>query len=76
MYKNYLTKILKYNDLLQEVNSKTVIEDLYNTVGKIIYRQDIPTGIYNCVNPQPLDTKTVTQILDKHGMWNPHWNFI
>jgi len=74
--KNYLTKILKYNDILQEVNSKTVIEDLYNTVSKIIYRQDIPTGIYNCVNPEPLDTKTVTQILDKYGMWNPNWNFI
>ena len=74
--KNYLTKLLKYNNLLQEVNSKTIIEDLTTVVGKIIYRQDIPTGLYNCVNPDPLDTKEVTNILDKYGMWNPNWKFI
>jgi len=74
--KNYLTKLLKYNNLLQEVNSKTIIEDLTTVVGNIIYRQDIPTGIYNCVNPDPLDTKEVTTILDKYGMWNPNWKFI
>ena len=74
--KNYLTKLLKYNNLLQEVNSKTIIEDLTTVVGNIIYRQDIPTGIYNCVNPDPLDTKEVTKILDEYGMWNPNWKFI
>lgn len=74
--KNYLTKILKYNDLLQEVNSKTVIPDLLKVIYKIINMQDIPTGIYNVVNPEPMDTKSVTEILDKNGMWNPHWKFI
>ena len=34
--KNYLTKILKYNNLLEETNSKTIIEDLINVVHKII----------------------------------------
>ena len=24
----------------------------------------------------PLSTKEVTEILDKYGMWNPHWTFI
>ena len=74
--KNYLTKILKYNNLLEETNSKTIIEDLINVIHKIINIPDIPTGTYNCVNPEPLSTKEVTQILDKAGMWNPHWNFI
>jgi len=74
--KNYLSKLLKYNDLLEEVNSKTVIKDLIDVVNKIIIIQDIPSGLYNCVNPQALSTKEVTEILDKNGMWNPHWNFI
>jgi len=74
--KNYLTKILKYNDLLEETNSKTVIEDLINVIHKITTIPDIPTGVYNCVNPNPLTTKEVTNILDKAGMWNPHWKFI
>ena len=74
--KNYLTKILKYNNLLEETNSKTIIEDLINVVHKIINIPDIPSGTYNCVNPNPLSTKEVTKILDKAGMWNPHWKFI
>ena len=74
--KNYLTKILKYNNLLEETNSKTIIEDLINVVHKIINIPDIPSGTYNCVNPDPLSTKEVTKILDKAGMWNPHWKFI
>ena len=28
------------------------------------------------VNPDPLDTKEVTKILDQFGMWNPNWKFI
>ena len=74
--KNYLTKILKYNNLLEETNSKTIIEDLINVVHKIINIPDIPSGTYNCVNPNPLSTKEITKILDKAGMWNPHWKFI
>ena len=74
--KNYLTKLLKYNNLLQETNSKTVIEDLTFTINRLINMRSVPTGIYNCVNPYPLSTKEVTEILDKYGMWNPHWKFI
>ena len=74
--KNYLTKILKYNNLLEETNSKTIIEDLINVINKIVNIPDIPPGTYNCVNPEPLSTKEVTKILDKAGMWNPHWKFI
>jgi len=74
--KNYLTKILKYNNLLEETNSKTIIEDLINVIHKITNIEDIPAGAYNCVNPKPLSTKEVTKILDKAGMWNPHWKFI
>ena len=74
--KNYLCKLLKYNNILDEVNSKTVIEDLLLVINKIINIQDLPGGIYNCVNPEPLSTNEVCQILDKYGMWNPNWKLI
>jgi len=74
--KNYLTKLLKYNNLLQETNSKTVIDDLIYMINRLINMRSVPTGIYNCVNPEPLNTKEVTEILDHYGMWNPHWKFI
>jgi dTDP-4-dehydrorhamnose reductase len=74
--KNYLCKILKYNNILNEVNSKTVIEDLLLVINKIINIEDLPGGIYNCVNPKPLSTAQVCEILDRHGLWNPNWKFI
>tara|TARA_Y100000361_G_scaffold151101_1_gene167898 strand:+ start:20 stop:919 length:900 start_codon:yes stop_codon:yes gene_type:complete len=74
--KNYLTKLLKYNNLLEDTNSKTIIEDLINVIHKVTNLPELPPGTYNCVNPEPLSTKEVTKILDKAGMWNPHWKFI
>lgn len=74
--KNYLSKLLKYNNLLLETNSKTVIKDLIKVINKITNIPEIPPGLYNCVNPKALDTKQVTDILDKNNMWNPHWEFI
>ena len=74
--KNYLSKILKYNNILDGVNSKTVIEDLLLVINKIINIESLPGGIYNCVNPDPLSTTQVCEILDKHGLWNPNWKFI
>jgi len=74
--KNYLTKVLKYNNLLQDTNSKTVVEDLINVIHRITNLEEIPAGVYNCVNPEPLSTTDVTDLLDKAGMWNPHWKFI
>tara|TARA_R100000008_G_scaffold86895_1_gene82562 strand:+ start:17363 stop:18271 length:909 start_codon:yes stop_codon:yes gene_type:complete len=74
--KNYLSKILKYNNVLNDVNSKTVIEDLLIVINKIINIEGLPGGVYNCVNPEPLQTSEVCSILDDHGLWNPHWKFI
>ena len=74
--KNYLSKILKYNNILEGVNSKTVIEDLLLVINKIINIEDLPGGVYNCVNPEPLSTAQVCEVLDKYGLWNPNWKFI
>ena len=72
----YFGIILKYNNILNEVNSKTVIEDLLIVSKKIINIPDLPSGIYNCVNPNPLSTAEVCDILDEYGLWNPNWKFI
>lgn len=77
--KNYLTKILKYNDLIDLVNSKTVIEDLFDFLYKFMVKADwfsIPKGNFNVVNPNPLTTKKVVDILDEFGLWNPYHKYI
>jgi len=77
--KNYLTKILKYNNLIDFLNSKTVVEDLLEFVNRFLLidkRDKLPAGNYNVVNPQPLNTRQITDILDEYGFWNPNWNWI
>jgi len=77
--KNYLTKILKYNNLIDYKNSKTVINDLLDFVNRFILvdkKSKLPAGNYNVVNPNPLTTKQICDILDDFGYWNPNWKFI
>ena len=77
--KNYLTKILKYNNLIDYKNSKTVINDLLSFTYNFIIRNKtdiLPSGNYNVVNPEPLTTKDVVEILDGYEFWNPNWQWI
>ena len=77
--KNYLTKILKYNNLIDYKNSKTVINDLLSFTYNFIVRNktnSLPSGNYNVVNPEPLTTKDVVEILDGYEFWNPNWQWI
>lgn len=77
--KNYLTKILKYNSLINYRNSKTVIEDLLMFIYKFIqYSIDktFPSGNYNVVNPKPLMTADIIEILTSNGYRNRDWEWI
>jgi 3,5-epimerase/4-reductase len=73
--KNYFTKLLKYDTLINELNSVTSIKDFNVFVAKFI-RQHPEYGIYNVVNPQPVKAEDVVQILKDHGLSNPDWRFI
>ena len=77
--RNYLSKIRKYENLIQYKNSKTYIPDLCAFVQKLITREPIPWNkreIYNVVNPGPLWTQEVIDILRTYGMHNPEWKFV
>tara|TARA_E500000318_G_scaffold106372_1_gene114291 strand:+ start:5737 stop:6624 length:888 start_codon:yes stop_codon:yes gene_type:complete len=78
--KNYLTKILKYNNLINFTNSKTVVKDLLHFIVNFLNRDNyvggFPSGNYNIVNPDPLNTKQIVDILDNFNLWNPNWNWI
>jgi dTDP-4-dehydrorhamnose reductase len=75
--KNYFSKILKYDNLIDEVNSVTSVEDFNNFVFRFVYLlKDLPGGIYNTVNPQPVKASEVVDIMRKNGIINPNWKFI
>lgn len=77
--RNYLYKIGKYDKLIDYQNSKTYIPDLCGVVETILKKDtDIWTNrqIYNVVNPGPLWTHEVCDIMKSYGKNNPNWKFV
>lgn len=72
--KNYLIKILKYDNLISMPNSVTSIDDFCIFVSKFV--NDFKPGIYNVVNPQPIESKEIVNILQKYNLVNVNWKFI
>lgn len=72
--KNLLTKLLKYDYLINFVNSKTDVYKLSEFVGEVV--RDFKPGIYNAVHSNPLSTKEVVEILKDYNLVNEKWNFI
>lgn len=78
-HRNYLEKIRKYDKLIDFKNSKTYIPDLCNFVEFIIDKDNtVPfkKEIYNVVNPNPLSTKEVCEIMKEYGFQNDKWDYV
>ena len=76
--RNYLLKIRKYSNLLNEVNSKTYIPGFVEILRKLIETNNerAPKYTLNVCNPNPLRTDQVVEIYRKHNFDNPDWKFI
>jgi dTDP-4-dehydrorhamnose reductase len=75
--KNYFTKLLKYSDLIDMENSVTSVTDFNNFIFRFIHLiQDLPGGIYNVCNPEPVKASQVVEIMRKYNMENADWKFI
>ena len=75
--KNYLMKLLKYDNLINERNSITSVKDFCFFVEQFIDDLDsMPYGCYNVVKENPVKAEDVVKILKKFGLQNPNWNFI
>ena len=72
--KNLLTKLLKYDFLIDFVNSKTDVYKLSEFVFAVV--ENFKAGIYNAVHSNPLSTKDVVEILKEYELVNENWNFI
>lgn len=80
--RNYLNKIMKYPNLIDFSNSKTFIPDLCGFIDTMLDQPNSWWGgkqdIYNIVNPEPLATYDVVELLNKgnEGGWrklDPKW---
>jgi dTDP-4-dehydrorhamnose reductase len=67
--RNYLTKLLNYNTILDFDNSISHKEEFVNTCIKIVNKADVPTGIYNLTNEGHVNASFVLDLFKKH---HPH----
>lgn len=76
--RSYLTKILKYDNLVNYKNSKTYIPDLCNFIEYIV-EHNVATntiGVINFVNPEAEDAVFVTEIMKAYNLENKNWKFV
>jgi len=79
--RNIITKLLKYDNIIDEKNSLTNVEDL---CGYILYflsdlldgTMQHKYGIYNVVNPQPVLTSEIIELMKQYGLVNNNWKNI
>jgi dTDP-4-dehydrorhamnose reductase len=75
--RNYIDKILKYDNLISYKNSLTNINDLNEFIYKFINLKNKPEyGIYNVTNQGFTTAKEVVEILKKHKLENKNWKFL
>lgn len=76
--RNYINKIINYNNLVSFDNSMTCIEDLSLFVEKFLYNKLYKNdpGIYNVVNPGGINAKDVVSKLSSNNIINKNWKFV
>jgi dTDP-4-dehydrorhamnose reductase len=77
--RNYINKLLGYDTLISLTNSITCVEEFTGMLYDMIETRSIystPWGVYNAVNPSPVDAEEVTTIMSEFGLVNPDWQFI
>jgi dTDP-4-dehydrorhamnose reductase len=73
--KNYLWKLLHYDNLISMQNSITNVDDLITFIYKFIELKP-ETGVYNVVNNGSIDARAVVAKLREKGLENERWHFI
>jgi UDP-glucose 4,6-dehydratase len=75
--RNYLTKILSYDNLINMQNSMTGVGDFCKFLGLFINSgMSHPYGIYNVVNEGHIEAKEIVGMMYEYGLKNPYHRFI
>ena len=72
--RNYLTKLMKYNTLLNATNSLSHLDEFVNACIDS-YLNKIPYGTYNVTNPGSIRTDEVVRLIKKYNVCDKDFNF-
>lgn len=72
--KNYFTKLLNYDDLIDYVNSKTDVRYLCRFIEHL--GMNFTPGVFNAVHGNAMTTSRVVDVMREFGLNNPNWKFV
>ena len=72
--RNYISKLLRYQRLLQATNSLSHLQD-FAAACVDCWQQRVPFGTYNVTNPGHVTTAQVVQIIQSHGLSKKDFHF-
>ncbi len=72
--RNYLTKLLRYNTLLEAENSISQLEEFVEATFAC-WEKRVPFGKYNITNPGHVTTRGVVDLIKKTGVSNKDFQF-
>lgn len=78
--KDLLGKLIKYDTLVDTLNSKTYIPTLIDFIVSLVSQTSLSNPgrmeIYNYCCQEPLSTKQIVEILKQYGFKNDNWRFV
>jgi len=72
--RNYITKILTYNRLLEARNSFSQLDEFVWACCEC-YEKKLPYGIYNVTNPGSMLTSEIVEMINQRGISNKEFQF-
>jgi len=72
--RNYISKLLRYQRLLQATNSLSHLQD-FAAACVDCWQQRVPFGTYNVTNPGHVTTAQVVQLIQQHGLSKHDFQF-
>lgn len=73
--KNYLWKILHYDNLISAPNSVTNVDDLVDFTYAFIKKKPL-FGVYNVTNTGSIEARTIVSLMRKNDLENDNWRFV
>ena len=72
--RNYLTKVMRYDTLLDAANSISQLDE-FVAATFACWEKHVPFGIYNVTNPGHITTREVVALIQKSGVANKEFQF-
>jgi len=72
--RNYLTKLMRYDSLLEATNSISQLDE-FVAATFACWEKRVPFGIYNVTNPGQVTTREVVELIKKSGVSNKDFKF-